>query len=557
VNLKRSSFALIWILLVILTPALLEYQDSPELVKSDREALGAQIGSVAERAAEAGRITSVAQTDARNILRRTYNESVTQWDVSKHLEAVMRAEGADGPLAFATLTMSGPELQEPHGNPHDDHEHIIDPTSEPIVMIDMGCKYQNHSADVTRTYFFESATQEMLDAYSAVLAAHEAVIAAIAPGVTIGELDAIVRSELSDYIGIQGVYFHEYWGHGVGFFVHEYPTLYIGNAETELLTGQVLALEPNLFFDDGWAVRVEDIVLVTSTGVEVLSDSPKALANVTITQDDPLVSTATGISNYEYNQNVNIVIDIEDSTSRAPTHASFFDGRSWNTMIQTGRGEFNHSYWLLEHLYSGFIASAFRINFPEDLVYFTVDLTATPSNTSEVVMDSSIVLDSDGPGVSTATAWTFQHEGVLMIRLHFASLATNDGSQTLLTDIDGRVVEDIRNSDDFADQNFWSPWVAGDTARLSVNPISAFGVTGVGFVVDKYEVAHSLDYTPLTTTNPAPTTGSTTSPTTSPTTSSPSPPPLMGEIDLTLIIAGGVALAAIGIVVVIARDLRS
>ncbi|MFW9911372.1 MAG: M24 family metallopeptidase [Candidatus Thorarchaeota archaeon] len=523
-------------------------------MESNRVAQSAQIDSVEERAAEAGRITSIAQTDASNILRRAYNESVTQWDVSKHLEAVMRAEGADGPLAFATLTMSGPELVEPHGNPYDDRAHVIDPATEPIVMIDMGCKYRNHSADVTRTYLFQSATQQMKNAYSAVLAAEEAAIAAIAPGVTIGELDTIVRTELSAYIGEEGVSFYPYWGHGVGFFVHEYPTLYQGNAGIELIEGQVLALEPNLFFNDGWAVRVEDIVLVTSTGVEVLSDSPKTIESVTITPEDSLVTTTISVSNYEYNRNVNIVLEVEDSTTRTPTSADFFDGRSWHTMTQIGNGEFSYSYWLLEHLYSGSIASAFRIHFPQDIVYLTEELVAVPSNTSEVALSSPVVLNSDGAGVSTATVWTFCHEDAVLVRLHFAHLTTNDGSQTLLTDNDGRVVEDIRISEV---QDLWSPWVAGNTARLSVNPISAYGVSGVGFIVDGLEVVYPADYTPpITTSSPS-------SPSTSPTSFLPSPtspelpPPPAGEIDLAPLMAVIVALTAVGIIFLIARDLRS
>jgi hypothetical protein len=529
-------------------------QDSPVLVESDRVAQSAQLDSVEERAAEAGRITSIAQTDASNILRRAYNESVTQWDVSKHLEAVMRAEGADGPLAFATLTMSGPELVEPHGNPFDDQGHVINPATEPVVMIDMGCKYQNHSSDVTRTYLFESATQQMKDAYSAVLAAEEAAIAAIAPGVTIGELDAIVRTELSAYIGEEGVSFYPYWGHGVGFFVHEYPTLYQGNAGIKLMEGQVLALEPNLFFDAGWAVRVEDIVLVTSTGVEVLSDSPKDIESVTINPDDSLVTTTISVSNYEYNRNVNIVIEVEDSTARVANRADFFDGRSWHTMTQTGSREFSHSYWLSEYLYSGIIDSAFRIHFSQDIVHFSEELVAAPCNTSEVVLSSPVILNSEGAGVSTATVWTFRHEEAALVRLHFARLTTNDGSQTLLTDSDGRVVEDIRISEA---QDLWSPWVAGSAARLSVNPISASGVSGIGFIVDRLEVAYPSDYTPPTTPS-SPTTPST-SPTSSPfsPTSPELPPPPAGEMDLAPLIAGVVGLTAVGIIFLIARDLRS
>ncbi|MFW9965979.1 MAG: M24 family metallopeptidase [Candidatus Thorarchaeota archaeon] len=525
-----------------------QYADAPQSIPAK-----AQIGTVADRAAAAAQITSIAQNEARNFLRRAYAEPITQRDVSKHLEAIMRAEGADGPLAFATLTMSGPELKEPHGNPNDDYEHVINPATEPIVMIDMGCKYENHSADVTRTYFFESATQEMRDAYSAVLAAEEAAIAAISPGVTIGELDAIVRAELSDYIGVEGVSFYPYWGHGVGFYVHEYPTLYQGAGATKLQIGQVLALEPNLFFDDGWAVRVEDIVLVTSTGVEVLSEAPKTLENVTITQDDPIVSTAISISNYEYNRMVNVLIDLEDSTGRTALSVSFFDGRSWHTMTHLDEGDFSYSYMLLERLHSGFITAAFRLSFYQDTVYFTRDLIAAPSNTSEVTLNPSISFDSKGPVVIKAVAWDFNYDYAAMIRLHFISLSTNDGSQTLLTDSAGRVVEDIRFSDV---RNFWSPWVAGDTARLSVNPISASGVSGVGFVVDRYEFAYLSDYTPT----PTPPTSSTTTPTGPPSSPTPSPttiPQPAGVMDLTLLIAGIAALAGLGIIFVIGRDLRS
>jgi hypothetical protein len=552
VTLKKQAI-FVWVLAVFLLPALSgsiasQYSDTPQGVPIE-----AQTGTIAERAGAAARITSSAQREARNMLRRAYDEPITQWDVSKHLEAIMRAEGADGPLAFATLTMSGPELEEPHGNPSDDHEHVIDPATEPIVMIDMGCKYENHSADVTRTYFFESATHEMRDAYSAVLAAEEAAIAAIAPGITIGELDAIVRDELSDYIGVEGVYFYPYWGHGVGFYVHEYPTLYGGAGATELQTGQVLALEPNLFFDDGWAVRVEDIVLVTSTGVEVLSEAPKTLENVTITQDYPIVLTAFSINDYEYNRIVNVLIDLEDSTGRSALSVSFFDGQSWHSMAHLDKGGFGYSYLLLERLYSGFITAAFRISFYQDTVYFTRDLIAAPSNTSEVTLNPSISSDSQGSVITKAIAWDFIHEDAVMIRLHFISLSTNDGSQTLLTDSAGRVVEDIRVSDA---PNFWTPWVAGDIARLSVNPTSASGVIGFGFEVDRYEFAYPTDYT---TTNTPPTSSSP-HPTGPPTGSTPSPttiPPPAGVMDLTLIIAGLVALAGLGIVIIIVRDLRS
>jgi Xaa-Pro aminopeptidase len=137
--------------------------------------------------------------------------------------------------------MSGLELEQPHGNSDDDATHVIDPSTEPIVMIDIGCKYRNQSTDVTRTFFFESATQEMLDAYSAVLAAQEAVITAMAPGMSISYLDTIIRGELTDYLDFPGVEFYPNWGHGVGFYVHELPVLNSGAFE-DLEEGQILAV---------------------------------------------------------------------------------------------------------------------------------------------------------------------------------------------------------------------------------------------------------------------------------------------------------------------------
>lgn len=542
-NLKKNSIALV--ILVLMLPALLEPQTHIVMTHSNRMAQEAQIGSVAERAAEAGRITSIAQNEARNILRRAYDESVTQWEVSKHLEAVMRAEGADGPLAFATLTMSGDELELPHGVPEDDRVHIINPTTEPLVMIDMGCKYQNHSADVTRTYLFDSATQQMKDAYSAVLAAEEAAIAAIEPGVTIGELDSIVRDELSDFIGLPEVSFYEYWGHGVGFYVHEAPILWTGAASTTLEVGQVLALEPNLFFDD-WAVRIEDIVIVTETGVEVLSNSPKTLENVTITEEDPLVTASITVSNYEYPKFVNVLIDVMDSDDRSVTWGQFFNGRAWQTMTERSRQEYECSYFLLEEYYSGFVTSVFRMEFGDEDVYFTQDLTASPENSTQHLLDSQVVCNSNQL-IPLPIRWSFTHTDAPMIRLHFVNLTTNDGAQTILTDMDGHAVADYRSLDTV---DIWSPWVAGSGVRLSITPISAIGASSVGFCIDMYEVALPADVPFTTPGTPHTHSNSTTAPTTT-------PPPPNGEVDFTLVVTLIVGIVAIVIVVVIIRDLKS
>ncbi|MFW9981002.1 MAG: hypothetical protein ACFFE3_03670 [Candidatus Thorarchaeota archaeon] len=88
-------------------------------------------------AAPASNITSKALVEAKHLLRTAYETPITQADVLRHLDTLMRAEGADGALSFPTLVMSGFELTTAHGDPLDDSTHIIDPATEPVVMIDM------------------------------------------------------------------------------------------------------------------------------------------------------------------------------------------------------------------------------------------------------------------------------------------------------------------------------------------------------------------------------------------------------------------------------------
>jgi Xaa-Pro aminopeptidase len=208
------------------------------------------LSTVSEKAKNAAEITSMTLDAVPSILQRSYTESLTQWNVSRYLESLMYAEGADAYLAFPTLVMSGPELREPHGNSLNDRTYIITPQSQKVVMIDIGCKFEGICTDITRTYFFDGVEEEVLAAYSAVLSAQEAAIAAIRDGQSIAGIDSIIRSHLSDYLQRDDVYIHRYWGHGVGRYVHEYPGLWGGSQDT-LVSGQLLAIEPGLWFDDG------------------------------------------------------------------------------------------------------------------------------------------------------------------------------------------------------------------------------------------------------------------------------------------------------------------
>jgi hypothetical protein len=465
----------------------------------------------------------------------------------------MRSEGADGALAFPSLVMSGPELSLPHGDSLDDETHVITPSSEPIVMIDIGCKYHGHASDVTRTFFFESATQEMLDAYSAVLAAEEAIIAAIGPGVEISDLDAIMRSHLSDYYGLEGVTVITYWGHGVGRYVHEPPTLY--NVATELVEDDVLAIEPGIYFDDGWAVRIEDTVLVTDTGFEILSDVPKALDDVMVLQSQPVVSADLNFTNYDYGHDTTALVTIDDSAGRNISTVELFDGYSWTAMEPETDSQFSLSY-ALDYSYSSLITSMARIHLTNETYYFDKIVPTEAEASSTEVFDPTIRINADSLSPDSPLIWTFAQAGAKMIRIRFEVI---DGGwdQLLVKDSVSRTVIDYRQ---VHDRFVWTPWIAGDTLTVHVvatEPEYLGGVDAFRFTIDMMgiideDILHTSTTTTTTTTESSTTTTPSITETTTPTTPDPTTP--VPDFPMGQVVIALSGLATLAIVLIIVRS---
>ncbi|MHA2025051.1 MAG: M24 family metallopeptidase [Candidatus Thorarchaeota archaeon] len=475
-------------------------------------------------AAPASNITSEAMIEARHILRAAYEQPITQAGVSNRLEAMMLSEGADGDLSFPTLVMSGSELSVGHGNPFDDTSHVIDPTTEPIVMIDMGSKYNGFCSDVTRTFFYETATQEMFDAYNAVLTAHEAVIAAVGPGVQISDLDAILEVYLTNYTGVPGVSLLTYWGHGVGEHVHEMPLLF--NVAEELQVDDVIAIEPGIYFETGWAVRIEDTVRVTETGVEVLSNVPKALEDVMILQSQPYVDADITVTDYDYGFETVVEVSVSDSATRAVLGVDWFDGYSWTPMNHMMGSNFNFSYGV-DYSYSGRLDCMSRVHLTNDTYYFREVVTSSvetsgshefnpPNQYSDTILppDSQFLLSIAEPGAE-------------MMRIRFRSM-TGGFDQLLIEDASSRPVIDYNL---VSDTYLWTPWVTGDTLKVHVvqtEPEFLGGIDEFSFSIDRIEF-FDMDLPPQTTTTTTTTTvtgtTSTTTSTITSTTTSTSPPP--------------------------------
>lgn len=184
------------------------------------------------------------------------------------LEYLMKKLGADGP-SFETMVLTGTNTALPHGVPG----------SRPIeqgdlLMFDLGVYAGGYASDITRTFAVGQINSEQERIYNTVLAANEAAIHAVKPGVTYGSIDQAARAVIEE-AGYGPAFLHRL-GHGLGMDVHEYPSVH-GLNEDLLQSGAVFTIEPGIYVPGVGGVRIEDDVYVTDNGVEVLTSFPKKL----------------------------------------------------------------------------------------------------------------------------------------------------------------------------------------------------------------------------------------------------------------------------------------
>lgn len=202
---------------------------------------------------------------------RWLEPGMTEKEVQFEITRYMIELGADG-TAFDTIVASGPHGSMPHA--HADQRQI---QPGEMVTIDMGARYQGYCADMTRTICLgEPAEPRMQEIYDAVLKAMKTCEAGIRPGITGKQADALVRDVLES-VGLGHYYVHS-TGHGVGLQIHEGPSLSQHNTDEQpLRPGMVVTVEPGVYIP-GWSgARIEDCVLVTEHGAEVLTQSPTQL----------------------------------------------------------------------------------------------------------------------------------------------------------------------------------------------------------------------------------------------------------------------------------------
>jgi len=194
----------------------------------------------------------------------------TEREVAFALEMAMRRRGADGG-SFDPIVAAAEHGALPHASPRD-----LQIPRDVLVTIDWGARHEGYCSDCTRTFATgDRLGDEARDLYELVQRAQQAALDAVRPGPTGKEVDAVAR-DIIDAAGHEEHFGHGL-GHGVGLALHEGPVLSRRAADTALQAGNVVTVEPGVYLPGRLGVRIEDLVVVTRDGHDVLSSLPKSL----------------------------------------------------------------------------------------------------------------------------------------------------------------------------------------------------------------------------------------------------------------------------------------
>jgi len=199
---------------------------------------------------------------------RNLKPGISEMAIAAELEFKMRRYGAEKP-AFDTIVATGARTALPHAQPTA-HQTAIDE----LLLIDMGACQDGYMSDMTRMLFFGRPGPRVRALYNAVLKAQLAALDAVKPGVTAGQVDRKARQVLNAE-GF-GKEFRHSTGHGLGLEIHELPRVGRRDA-TRLEAGMVITIEPGAYVRGFGGVRIEDTVLVTKTGCDILTPTSKEL----------------------------------------------------------------------------------------------------------------------------------------------------------------------------------------------------------------------------------------------------------------------------------------
>ena len=205
---------------------------------------------------------------AFNYILGVIKPGMSEIEVANLLDFHMRSLGASG-VSFETIVASGLRSAMPHGVAS---SKLIEKGD--FVTLDFGCYYEGYVSDMTRTIAVGEPTEKLKEIYQITLEAQLKVLEVAKPGMTGKELDAVARDHIKSF-GYGEAFGHS-TGHGIGLEIHEGPNV-SKLAEKAFVPGNVITNEPGIYLPGIGGVRIEDDLVITSTGNEVIVHSPKEL----------------------------------------------------------------------------------------------------------------------------------------------------------------------------------------------------------------------------------------------------------------------------------------
>jgi Xaa-Pro aminopeptidase len=244
-------------------PRFFRLKPAPALVEQSRMIKDAEEIDLIRRAVRLG-------AGLFDTILETIRHGIRESDVAAEIEHAARRAGAEG-MSFPTIIAAGRRSALPHGRAS------TEPIAEGFVVCDFGVILAGYCSDMTRTVYVGRPTADARLFYQAVWEAQQAGIEAVRPGATVGQVDRAARIALRK-AGLARYFTHS-TGHGVGLEIHEAPR--IAAAQPEILRpGMVITIEPGAYVPGRWGVRIEDMVVVTDSGCEILTPATKELITI-------------------------------------------------------------------------------------------------------------------------------------------------------------------------------------------------------------------------------------------------------------------------------------
>ncbi len=220
---------------------------------------------------EAIRVSVQLNSRAFDEAIRSFKPGMEESELAAEIDYQMRRSGASEP-AFETIVASGPRTALPHARPAN-----LPILNNQVLLVDMGASLDGYASDMTRTLAVGKLPRKIRTMYHATLEAQLAALDAVRPGVTAARVDSAARRVLRGH-GLDRAFVHS-TGHGLGLEIHENPRLGRGD-RTHLEAGMTVTIEPGVYSPGVCGIRIEDTILVTASGCEVLTPTTKDLLSI-------------------------------------------------------------------------------------------------------------------------------------------------------------------------------------------------------------------------------------------------------------------------------------